>query len=84
MIAGLLSAFVVLVQPDAVGAEALLAAGLLTAVLAVAVVLRTLRAPRAVLAAAAADGFADVRVLLRSSDPDAEGHPRARAPGATR
>lgn len=26
--------------------------------------------------------FADVRVLLRASDPDAEGHRRARAPGA--
>ena len=84
MIAGLLSAFVVLVRPEAVGAEALLAAGLLAAVLAVAVVLSAATAPRsAVLHAPAAD-FPSLRVLLRATSPDAEGHPRARAPGATR
>lgn len=84
MIAGLLSAFVVLLRPEAVGAEALLTAGLLAAVLAVVVVLRT-ASPRPVVAiVAGSDGFAVLRVRLRASDPSAAGHRRARAPGATR
>lgn len=84
MIAGLLSAFVVLVRPEAVGAEALLAAGLLAAALAVAVVLRTASAPLPVTAVAGTEGFAVLRVRLRASDPSAAGHRRARAPGTTR
>lgn len=84
MIAGLLSAFVVLARPEAVGAEALLAAGLLTALLAVAVVLRTAAAPRSATATPVPKGFAVLRVLLRASRPDAEGHRRARAPGTRR
>ncbi|WP_375406346.1 DUF6412 domain-containing protein [uncultured Amnibacterium sp.] len=80
MIAGLL----LLVRPEAVGAEALLAAGLLAAVLAIAVVLRTVSAPRVVVPIPSATGFATLRVLLRVSDPAAAGHRRARAPGSTR
>lgn len=84
MIAGLLSAFVVLMRPEALGAEALLAAGLLAAVLAVAVVLSAAAAPRTAAMHSPAADFPSVRVLLRATSPDAEGHPRARAPGATR
>ena len=83
MIAGLLSALLLVVRPEAMGAEALLAAGLLAAVLAVAVVLRTVAAPRSAATQPAVAGFAALRVLLRASDPSAAGHRRARAPGAT-
>jgi hypothetical protein len=82
--AGLLSALLVVVRPEAVGAEALLAAGLIAAVVAIAVVLRTVSAPRAAVALPTAGGFAALRVLLRASDPAAPGHRRARAPGTTR
>ena len=84
MIAGLVSALLVLVQPDAVGAEALLAAGALVAALAVVAVLRTIAAPEAVVAPRTRAEAAALRVLLRASDPDAAGHRRARAPGTTR
>jgi hypothetical protein len=84
MIAGPLSALLLLVRPEAVGAEALLAAGLLAAVLAVAVMLRAVPAPSALVPIAAGAGFAMLRVLLRASDPAAAGHCRARAPGSTR
>ena len=84
MIAGLLSAVVLLVRPEAMGAEVLLAAGLLAAALTVAVVLRATSAPSGVRLLPAATGFAELRVLLRVSDPAAAGHRRARAPGARR
>jgi hypothetical protein len=84
MIAGPLSALLLLVRPDAMGAEVLLAAGLLAAVLAVAVVLRTVSTPSDALRVPATSGFATLRVLLRGSDPAAAGHRRARAPGTTR
>ncbi|MGT2424699.1 DUF6412 domain-containing protein [Amnibacterium kyonggiense] len=82
MIVGLLGALVALARPDAVGAELLLAAGLM-AVLAVVAVLRSVSAPRTSGVLPAAHGFAALRVLLRASDPSAEGHRRARAPGTT-
>ena len=84
MIAGLLSALAVLAGPQAVSAESLLAAGLVTALLAVAVVLSAAAAPRTAAMHAPAADFPSVRVLLRATSPDAEGHPRARAPGTTR
>lgn len=84
MVAGLLSALTLLLRPDAMGAEVVLAAGLLAAVLTVAVVLRTVAAPVGARLLPAATGFAELRVLLRVSDPAAAGHRRARAPGSTR
>ena len=84
MIAGLLSALAVLAGPQAVSAESLLAAGLITALLAVVVVLRTASAPPSAPGSTASADFPSLRVLLRATSPDAEGHPRARAPGATR
>jgi hypothetical protein len=72
------------VQPEALGAEVLLAAGLLAAVLAIAVVLRTVSAPHLAVPAPAANAFSALRVLLRASDPAAAGHRRARAPGTSR
>ena len=84
MVAGLLSAFALLVRPDAVGAEVLLAAGLLAVALAVAVLRRTTAPAAADAQPAPVDGFADLRVLLGASRPDAAGHRRARAPGRTR
>ncbi|GAA2754603.1 DUF6412 domain-containing protein [Amnibacterium kyonggiense] len=82
MIVGLVGALVALARPEAVGAELLLAAGLM-AVLAVVAVLRSISAPETGRALPAAHGFAVLRVLLRASDPSAEGHRRARAPGST-
>jgi hypothetical protein len=82
VIVGLLGALLALARPDAVGAELLLAAGLM-AVLAVVAVLRSVSAPRTLLAPPTGDGFAVLRVLLRASDPSAEGHRRARAPGTS-
>ncbi|GAA4738603.1 hypothetical protein GCM10025783_06560 [Amnibacterium soli] len=85
MIAGLLSALAVLAGPQAVSAESLLAAGLVTALLAVVVVLRAASAPpSAPSRGSTAADFPSLRVLLRATSPDAEGHPRARAPGTTR
>jgi hypothetical protein len=84
MIAGLLSALVLLARPEAQGAEVLLAAGLLAAALTVAVVLRTASAARVAVPVPAMHGFAVLRVRLRASDPAAAGHRRARAPGTTR
>ncbi|MBW4040571.1 MAG: hypothetical protein HIU86_00370 [Acidobacteria bacterium] len=84
MVAGLLSALLLSVRPEAQGAEVLLAAGLLAAALAVVVVLRTAAASNGVLLLPAATGFATLRVLLRCSDPAAPGHRRARAPGTLR
>ena len=81
MTAGLLSAFALLMRPGAMGTEVLLAAGLLAAALTIAVVVRNASAPRVALPAPARHRFAALRVLLRASDPSAEGHPRARAPG---
>lgn len=80
----MIAALLVLARPDGVGAEVLLAAGLLAAVLAIAAVLRATTAPRLVAAAPTAHGFAALRVLLRASDPSAAGHRRARAPDPTR
>ncbi len=84
MITGLLGALAVLLRPDAAGAEVLLAAGLLAALLAVSVIARVSTTSAAVVTPAAVDGFAELRVLLRASRPDAAGHRRARAPGSTR
>ena len=84
MIVGLLGALLQLGRPEAMGAEVLLAAGVLAVALAVAAVLRTATAPEAASPVRARDGFAVVRVRLRASDPSAAGHHRARAPGATR
>jgi len=84
MIAGLLSALLLLARPEAVGAELLLAAGLVAVVLAVGVLLRTLRVPVAAQASGDLAGFAALRVRLRATDPAAAGHRRARAPGTTR
>jgi hypothetical protein len=84
VIAGLLSALAVLAGPQAVSAESLLAAGLVTALLAVVVVLRTASAPRSAPSSTAAADFPSLRVLLRASDPSAAGHRKARAPGTTR
>lgn len=83
MTAGLLSALLLL-RPGATGAELLLAAGLVAAALAVVAVLRAVSAPRTAPPVPAQHGFAALRVLLRVSDPAAEGHRRARAPGTTR
>ena len=84
MIVGLVGALLQLVRPEAMGAEVLLAAGMLAVALAVAAVLRTATAPKAASPGPATDGFAVLRVRLRASDPSAAGHRRARAPGATR
>ena len=84
MIAGLLSALLLLVRPEAMGAEVLLAAGSARCGAAIAAVLRSASAPRVALPAPATHRFAALRVLLRASDPSAEGHRRARAPGTTR
>jgi hypothetical protein len=84
VIAGLLSALVLLARPEAMGAELLLTAGLLAGVLAIAAVLRSASAPRVVVPVPATHGFAMLRVRLRASDPAAAGHRRARAPGTTR
>jgi hypothetical protein len=88
MIAGLLSALVLLVRPEAMGAgaqgaEVLLAAGLLAAALTVVAVLRSASAPRVALPVPATHGFSTLRVRLRASDPAAAGHRRARAPGSS-
>ena len=83
MFAGLLATILVIVQPDASGAEALLAAALIATVVAISIALQPTGGVRAEAAARSADGFADLRVLLRADDPDAEGHRRARAPGMT-
>lgn len=81
MIVGLLSALALLGRPEAAGAEALLAAGILAAALAVVTVLRSASAPRVALPVPTTHRFAVLRVRLRASDPSAEGHRRARAPG---
>jgi hypothetical protein len=83
VIAGLPSVLLLL-RPDAQGAEVLLAAGFLAAALAVLVLLRTASTPIGVLVRPVTAGFAELRVLLRCSDPSAPGHRRARAPGTTR
>lgn len=84
MFAGLLGTMLVLVQPQATGAEILIVAALTATAMAILVTLRPVATLRPGTTGAALDGFADLRVLLRASDPDAEGHRRARAPGATR
>jgi hypothetical protein len=81
VIVGLLSALVAFARPEAVGAELLLSAGLM-AVLAVVAVLRSVSSPRTAAPLPTSQGFAVLRVRLRASDPSAEGHRRARAPGA--
>lgn len=75
----LVAALLPVVLPE-VGAATLLVVAAVALVALVAAVLRlgadvtsTRRAARR---------FAEVRVLLRASDPDAAGHRRARAPGA--
>lgn len=84
MVAGLVSALLQLVRPEATGAEVLLAAGLIAAGLALAVVLRIVAGPRIAPPVPSAHGFAALRVRLRASDPSAAGHRRARAPGTAR
>jgi hypothetical protein len=84
VIAEVLGRLLLAVRPEAVGAELLLAAGLVAVVLAVGAILRALRVPEPAHAPAGAAGFAELRVLLRASDPAAAGHRRARAPGTTR
>ena len=83
MFAGLLATILVLVQPDAIGAEALIAAALIATVVAISIALQPAGGLRPEAAARVLNGFADLRVLLRANDPDAEGHRRARAPGTT-
>lgn len=84
MIAELLARLLLAVQPEALGAELLLAAGVLGVAFAVAALLRTVRVPTTIAIPADVAGFAALRVLLRASDPTAAGHRRARAPGTTR
>lgn len=84
MIAELLGRLLLAVQPEALGAELLLAAGVLAVAFAVAALPRTLRVPTTIAIPADVAGFAALRVLLRASDPTAAGHRRARAPGTTR
>ncbi len=84
MIAGLLSALTLLLRPEAMGAEVLLTAGLLAAALAVVAVLRTASVPQVGPPVPVLHRFASLRVRLRASDPSAEGHRRARAPGTKR
>jgi hypothetical protein len=84
VIAELLGRLLLAAQPEALGAELLLAAGVLAVVFAVVALLHVLRPAVGVGSAADVAGFATLRVLLRMSDPAAAGHPRARAPGSTR
>jgi hypothetical protein len=81
MFAGLLATILVLVQPDAIGFEALIAAALIATVVAISMALQPAGGLRLEAATRILNGFADLRVLLRADDPDAEGHRRARAPG---
>lgn len=84
MIAGLLGGLLALLRPGAGVGEAVLVVGLVAAVLAVLAVVRAIEVPATALRDDDGHGFAQLRVLLRVSDPDAAGHSRARAPGATR
>jgi hypothetical protein len=79
-----LGGLLLVLRPEAVGAELLLAAGLVAVVFAVVALLRALHAPVGAVPPANISGFAELRVLLRASDPSAAGHRRARAPGTTR
>ena len=80
----MIALLLLLARPEAVGAELVLTAGLIAVVLAVGVLLRTLRVPVAAQASGDPAGFATLRVLLRATDPAAAGHRRARAPGTSR